>query len=107
MVAVEHGPVHARGRPRGRLGVVGMGTTGDSPWVVAFLFSWATATFPGEWQEDNWPGWRLFPTTDEAGQRIKVSLHDWVFNSQVDPNGRRGLLILTRSSCAALAYMNV
>ena len=73
--------------------------------LSAFLFSWATATFPGEWQEDNWPGWLLFPTTNEAGQRVKVSLHDWVFNSQVDPNsGRRGLLI---SNTLVLPGLNV
>ena len=55
-------PTHARGRLWRRLGVMGVGTTGDSPWVVCFS-SWATATFPGEWQEDIWPGWQLFPTT--------------------------------------------
>jgi uncharacterized protein YjbI with pentapeptide repeats len=69
--------------------------------LFAVLFLWTAATFPGELLEDNWPGWRLFPTTNETGQRIEVSFHDWVFNSQVDPDsGRRwlpfsGTLVLT------------
>src|SRR5208282_647424 len=56
----------------------------------AVLFSWTAVTFPGEWQEDHWPDWRLIPASDEQGKPIKVSLHDWVFNLPFDSNtGRR------------------
>jgi uncharacterized protein YjbI with pentapeptide repeats len=53
------------------------------------LFSWTAATFPGEWQDDHWPDWRIFPASDKSGQPIKVSLHDWVFNLPVDDTTRR------------------
>jgi uncharacterized protein YjbI with pentapeptide repeats len=57
--------------------------------VGAVLFSWTAATFPGEWQEDHWPDWRLFPASDRLGEPIKVSLHDLLFNLPVDETTRR------------------
>ena len=29
------------------------------------------ATFPGEWQEDHWPDWRVFPASDERDGRSR------------------------------------
>ena len=63
--------------------------------VVAF--SWATATFPGERQEELLARW------DKT--RSMVSLHDRVFNSTVDPiSGRRWLPF---SSTLVLPGLNV
>jgi uncharacterized protein YjbI with pentapeptide repeats len=69
------------------------------------LFSWTAATFPGEWQDDHWPDWRIFPTSDDAGRPITVSFHDWVFNSKVDPVARRRWLPF--SSTLVLTGFNV
>jgi uncharacterized protein YjbI with pentapeptide repeats len=70
--------------------------------ACAALFSWTAATFPGEWQEDHLPDWRLFPASDESG---RVSLHDWVFQSKVDPaTSRRSLPF---SSTLILSGLNV
>ena len=55
----------------------------------AVLFCWTAATFPGEWQEDHWPGWPVFPASDKRGRPTRVSLHDWVFSSQIDHTTRR------------------
>ena len=30
--------------------------------LAAVIFSWTVATFPGEWQEDHLPSFRIFPT---------------------------------------------
>ena len=82
--------------------------------LSAFLFSWATATFPGEWQEAHLPSAKIFakmdesPVANEAAQSKeqsfgdwiasyldwalnaeRVSLHDWVFKSPVDGTTRR------------------
>src|SRR5262249_43419331 len=74
------------------------------------LFSWTVAIFPGEWQGDNLPSWRLLPSLNEEPPRIavldwlvpkrqsirdwifksdRVSLRDWVFNSPVGETSRR------------------
>ena len=81
----------------------------------AVLFSWTTATFPGEWQEGHLPSWWTVPVRfnlehprDESGRpkvasihdpitalrdwvfkSEKVSLHDWLFNGPVDDISRR------------------
>jgi uncharacterized protein YjbI with pentapeptide repeats len=101
-----------KGRPwaRGPWGMAGVALS-----VSALLFSWTAATFPGEWQEDYLPSARVFPvvkfsedrggqSTQQSAQSIwawakgpwdwvwtsrKVSLHDWVFRSEVDPASRR------------------
>ena len=58
--------------------------------ATAFLFSWATATFPGESQDGRWPNLEVFPATDRVERPIKVSLHDWIFNGTVnDTTSRR------------------
>jgi uncharacterized protein YjbI with pentapeptide repeats len=93
------------GHPRAKVawGVVGIGLT-----ICVVLFSWTVATFPGERQEGHLPDWRFISTADpaesptadpEAPTQIpyalavrlpkNVSLHDWVFNSAVDPTARR------------------
>jgi uncharacterized protein YjbI with pentapeptide repeats len=64
--------------------------------ACAVLFSWAAATFPGEWQEDHLPDWQIF---------LGVSLHDWGFNSEVDPATSRRWLPL--SSTLVLAGLNI
>ena len=69
------------------------------------LFSWTAATFPGEWQEDHWPDGRPFLTTGESGPAKKVSLHDWVFQSPVDPVSRRRWLPL--SNTLVLTRLNI
>jgi uncharacterized protein YjbI with pentapeptide repeats len=63
----------------------------------AVLFSWTVATFPGEWQEDFLAKW------DKP--RFAVSLHDWVFNSAVDPVTRRRWLPF--SSTLVLSGLNI
>ena len=76
----------------------------------AVLFSWKAATFPGEWQEELLPSWRILPAMDERGNPAtekdakgylrkvfpdwvvnarKVSLHDWLFNAKPDDITRR------------------
>jgi uncharacterized protein YjbI with pentapeptide repeats len=73
--------------------------------ACAFLFSWAAATFSGEWQDNRLFPWPVFPTSDESGQSIHVSLHDWLFDSKVDPeSGRRWLPL---SSTLVLSGLNV
>lgn len=57
--------------------------------ACALLLSWTTATFPGESQDNRLAGWRVFATSDILGRPIKVSLHDWLFNSKVDSTTRR------------------
>ncbi len=58
------------------------------------LFSWTVATFPGEWQES--VGWLANHASEQSerkdgiGGRFRgVSLHDWVFNSEIDLTTRR------------------
>jgi uncharacterized protein YjbI with pentapeptide repeats len=72
---------------------------------LAVLFVAAAATFPGEWQEQHWPSWRAFASTDELGRPTKVSLHDWLFNSKVDDTTRRRWLPL--SSTLVLPGFNI
>ena len=68
--------------------------------LLVLLFSVTAATFPGEWQEDHWPDGRPFLANGQ-----QVSLHDWVFNSDVDPaSGRRRLPF---SSTLVLTGFNV
>jgi uncharacterized protein YjbI with pentapeptide repeats len=74
----------------------------------ALLFSLMAATFPGEWQEDHLPSAKFLPAIQSVNERNaqseqqpnksfwdwvensdKVSLHDWVFNSEVDNVTRR------------------
>jgi hypothetical protein len=43
--------------------------------ALVVLFSWTAATFPGEWQEHNWPNGRPFAAPDEFGLVETVSLH--------------------------------
>jgi hypothetical protein len=96
------------GRRRGSWGWAALGI-GFS--LAAVLFSGATATFPGEWQEDHLPEWRLLPALAEWGKPAteedasgnprtasfrdwlinaeKLSLHDWLFNEQPDSASRR------------------
>ena len=91
----------------------------------AFLFAWTAATFPGEWQEELLPSWRVLPAMDEWGPatemdangnpRIaslrdwivnakRVSLHDWLFNAEPDQITRRRLPF---SSTLVLPGLNV
>src|SRR5208282_5574856 len=71
----------------------------------AVLFSWTAATFPGEWQEDYLPNWRIIPTSDDTGKLTKVSLHDWVFNGPVDDTTRRRKSLF--SSTLVLPGLNI
>jgi uncharacterized protein YjbI with pentapeptide repeats len=73
--------------------------------LSAFLFSWTAATFPGEWQEGHLPEWRFFPARDLSGKSHNVSLHDWVFSSQIDPTTYRRWLPF--SSTLVLTGLNV
>jgi uncharacterized protein YjbI with pentapeptide repeats len=87
--------------------------------LAVLLFSWASATFPGEWQEELLSTWRFTAVSDAteqakdepsepevrslgnwvvpfwagwAANRVlanAVSLHDWLFNSEVDDTTRR------------------
>jgi uncharacterized protein YjbI with pentapeptide repeats len=79
--------------------------------LAAMLFSGTVVTFPGEWQEDYWPEWRLLPalsewanpgTEKDASGNLRVasfqdwfinaerlSLHDWLFNEYLDLISRR------------------
>jgi hypothetical protein len=70
------------------------------------LFSWTAATFPGEWQDDHWPDWRIFPASDKSGQPIKVSLHDGfsTFPSTTRPAGATAPFPV-RSFCPASTSM--
>ena len=52
--------------------------------VVALIFSWGVATFPGEWQETHLPSVPLIP----QGKHWR-SLHDVVFNGPIDAVTRR------------------
>ena len=49
--------------------------------LAVILLSWATITFPGEWQEGHLPEWRILPALAEWGQPKKETLREWVFNS--------------------------
>ena len=40
--------------------------------AIVFLFSWATATFPGELQNNSWPDWQVFEALDENGDLTRV-----------------------------------
>ena len=61
-----------------------------------------SATFPGEWQEDHWPSWRLFPTIDERDSRQGVPSRSGFSSSEsIDTTRRRWLPFPTRSSCPA------
>jgi len=71
----------------------------------AVLLSWTAATFPGEWQEDHWPNWRVFGARDELGTAKKVSLHDLLFNLPVDDTTRRRNSLF--SSTLVLPGLNV
>ncbi len=69
-------------------------TVGAALSAVAVLFSWAIAIFPGEWQQKvNLPPFNAL-----------ASLHDWVFNSDVDKVTRRRLLF---SSTLVLPGFNI
>jgi uncharacterized protein YjbI with pentapeptide repeats len=79
--------------------------------VAVVLFAGAVATFPGEWQEDQLPGWRLLPAIAEWGKPAterdaagnprlasfrdwvinaqRLTLHDWLFNERADFVNRR------------------
>jgi uncharacterized protein YjbI with pentapeptide repeats len=70
-----------------------------------FLFSWTAATFPGELLEVPWPEGAVFENSNELLRPTTVSLHDWVFNSTVDPTTRRRRLPL--SSTLVLTGLNV
>jgi uncharacterized protein YjbI with pentapeptide repeats len=73
--------------------------------AFAFLFSWLETTFPGEWHDNRLAAWQVFPTTDVAGRPIKVSFHDWLFNSKFDPKtGGRWLPV---SSTLVLTGLNI
>ena len=72
-------------------------TAGVAFTLGALLFSWTVATFPGEWQEDFLAKWDR--------PRDLVSLHDWLFNSPVDPISRRRWLPL--SSTLVLTGLNI
>src|SRR5208282_4011812 len=61
--------------------------------------------FPGEWQEDYLPNWRIIPTSDDTGKLTKVSLHDWVFNGPVDDTTRRRKSLF--SSTLVLPGLNI
>ena len=65
--------------------------------IAAVLFSSIVATFPGEWQEDFLARW------DKP--RLAVSLHDWVFDSEVDDTTFRRRLPF--SSTLVLSGFNV
>ncbi len=86
--------------------------------LAALLFSGAVATFPGEWQEDHLPSATIFPGSNDSTELMhtwgkpsgpisskKVSLHDFVFDSEVDPFTRRRWLPF--SSTLVLPGLNV
>jgi uncharacterized protein YjbI with pentapeptide repeats len=60
-------------------------------------FSWAVATYPGEWQENHLPSVRVIPTrwfwdnepSQESPSTSSVSLHEWFFAGEVDDITRR------------------
>jgi uncharacterized protein YjbI with pentapeptide repeats len=78
--------------------------------IAAILFSWAVATFPGEWQEEALSSWPILPSMAEWGKpgaekdasgkprtasfrdwalnARKLSLHDWLFNEELDSVSR-------------------
>ena len=63
----------------------------------AFVFSWTTATFPGERQENFLANW------DKLG--VMISLHNWVFESPLDETTHRRWLPF--SSTLLLTGLNV
>jgi uncharacterized protein YjbI with pentapeptide repeats len=119
-------PVKNRPWARRAWGVVGIALS-----VFVVLFSLTAATFPGEWQEDHLLSAVVFPainpsknrdrqSTQQTAQSVlgwakeywiwartseKVSLHDWIFNSEVDPTSRRRWLPF--SNTLVLTGLNV
>ena len=92
--------------------------------IAAILFSWTVVTFPGEWQEQLLPNLPIFPGSDEPTQQMHtwgppihlsirdwlrrskwVSLHNFVFNSEIDPFTRRRWLPF--SSTLVLPGLNI
>jgi uncharacterized protein YjbI with pentapeptide repeats len=65
--------------------------------ACAILFSWTAATFPGEWQEVHLPKWDKY--------LLAISLHDWIFHSEVNPTTRHRWLPL--SSTLVLTGLNI
>lgn len=65
--------------------------------LVAVLFSWAVATFPGEWQEENLPSHAITPSKNLMAapqsrwfsSTVPRSLHDWLFVGSIDDISRR------------------
>ena len=91
--------------------------------ACALLFSWTTATFPGEIQAARWPDTAVLGVSDESGeleaapwpdrassesgqpgQNRGVSLHDWLFNATPDETTRRRFPF---SSTLVLAGFNI
>ena len=72
------------------------------PILAVILFAGTVATFSGEWQQAYLPSWQVLPAPNEWESEQpfrdwivnskKLSLHDWIFNSTVDPTTRRRLL---------------
>lgn len=54
--------------------------------VLAIVFSWTIATFPGEWQEAALPSLRIVPGGPHG---LRLSLHDYVFDRTIDATTRR------------------
>ncbi len=73
--------------------------------VCLVFFSWAIASYRGEWQEDHLANWRIVPISDYTGTPTKVSLHNLVFNSEIDPTTRRRWLPF--SNTLVLSGLNV
>ena len=49
--------------------------------LLAISFSWAIATFPGEWQEDLLAAW--------GGTKWVVAAHNWLFSAEPDEDTHR------------------
>jgi hypothetical protein len=77
-------------------------------------FSVTVVTFPGEWQEDHVPSWRILPAMKEWGSTASIrdwvqnakrfSLHDWLFNEEPDSITHRRVPF---SSTLVLSGLNV
>ncbi|MGJ0427390.1 pentapeptide repeat-containing protein [Methylocystis sp.] len=85
------------------LSVLGLG-------LAVVIFAWTVATFPGEWQEDHLPSFAVVPTKWFGPEYVPqaapgtsrivadwISLHQWVFDGDVDLRTRRRASPLTNT----------
>jgi uncharacterized protein YjbI with pentapeptide repeats len=84
--------------------------------VALVVFSVMVVTFPNEPQEQSWPIWQIFPSTDglnnltaanffdKVKNAPRISLHDWLFDAEPNPVTRRRLPF---SSTLVLPGLNI